>query len=128
MPLDSPGPEGEMLLKRAVFVCVENGNRRQMAEAFARIHSAGQVEAFSAGFRPSGHIKSKAAEEGRGTVTRLVSDERGREITVVRRKRTIGMSRMLSVLRKSNLINFFWRSSQARRCATFLGRKADVSS
>src|SRR5437763_16677097 len=31
-----------------------------MAEAFARIHGAGVVEAFSAGSRPSGRIKPKA--------------------------------------------------------------------
>ena len=49
-------------MKRVVFVCVENSNRSQMAEAFARIHGAGQVEAFSAGSRPSGRINPKAVE------------------------------------------------------------------
>lgn len=49
-------------MKRVVFVCVENSNRSQMAEAFARIHGAGQVEAFSAGSRPSGKINPKAVE------------------------------------------------------------------
>jgi arsenate reductase (thioredoxin) len=43
-------------VKRVVFVCVENSNRSQMAEAFARIHGAGKVEAFSAGSRPSGQL------------------------------------------------------------------------
>jgi protein-tyrosine-phosphatase len=33
-----------------------------MAEAFARIHGAGKVEAFSAGSRPSGKINPKAIE------------------------------------------------------------------
>jgi protein-tyrosine-phosphatase len=33
-----------------------------MAEAFARIHGAGKVEAFSAGSRPSGRINPKAVE------------------------------------------------------------------
>jgi protein-tyrosine-phosphatase len=47
-------------MKRVVFVCVENSNRSQMAEAFARIHGAGTVEAFSAGSRPSGRINPKA--------------------------------------------------------------------
>src|SRR5262245_53774938 len=47
-------------MKRIVFVCVENSNRSQMAEAFARIHGAGKVEAFSAGSRPSGKINPKA--------------------------------------------------------------------
>ena len=46
--------------KRVVFVCVENSNRSQMAEAFARIHGAGEVEAWSAGSRPSGRVNPKA--------------------------------------------------------------------
>jgi protein-tyrosine-phosphatase len=33
-----------------------------MAEAFARIHSAGRVETFSAGSRPSGCVNPKAVE------------------------------------------------------------------
>src|ERR1043166_5047454 len=33
-----------------------------MAEAFARIHSAAKVEAFSAGSRPSGRVNPKAIE------------------------------------------------------------------
>ena len=48
--------------KRILFVCVENSNRSQMAEAFARIHGAGKVEAFSAGSRPSGRVNPKAVE------------------------------------------------------------------
>lgn len=47
-------------MKRVLFVCVENSNRSQMAEAFARMHGAGQVEALSAGSRPSGRINPKA--------------------------------------------------------------------
>lgn len=47
-------------MKRVVFVCVENSNRSQMAEAFARM--AGGVEAFSAGSRPSGNVNPKAIE------------------------------------------------------------------
>ena len=49
-------------MKRVLFVCVENSNRSQMAEAFARIHGAGKVEAHSAGSRPSGRINPKAVE------------------------------------------------------------------
>ncbi len=45
-------------MQRVVFVCVENSNRSQMAEAFARI--AGGVEAHSAGSRPSGIVNPKA--------------------------------------------------------------------
>jgi protein-tyrosine-phosphatase len=51
-----------MLMKKVLFVCVENSNRSQMAEAFARIHGAGEVEAFSAGSRPSGRVNPKAIE------------------------------------------------------------------
>jgi arsenate reductase len=49
-------------VKRLLFVCVENSNRSQMAEAFARIHGRDQVEAYSAGSRPSGTINPKAIE------------------------------------------------------------------
>jgi protein-tyrosine-phosphatase len=49
-------------VKRVIFVCVENSNRSQMAQAFARIHGAGKVEAFSAGSRPSGRINPRAVE------------------------------------------------------------------
>ncbi len=45
---------------RVLFVCVENSCRSQMAEAFARLHGAGQVEAHSAGSRPSGVVNPKA--------------------------------------------------------------------
>ncbi len=46
--------------KSWLFVCVENSNRSQMAEAFARIHGGDKVEAYSAGSRPSGKINPKA--------------------------------------------------------------------
>jgi protein-tyrosine-phosphatase len=49
-------------LPRVLFVCVENSNRSQMAEAFARMHGAGQVEALSAGSRPSGKVNPRAIE------------------------------------------------------------------
>lgn len=49
-------------VKRIVFVCIENSNRSQMAEAFARIHGAGRVEPYSAGSRPSGRINPKAVQ------------------------------------------------------------------
>jgi len=47
---------------RVLFVCVENSNRSQMAEAFARIHGGERVEALSAGSRPSGIVNPKAIE------------------------------------------------------------------
>ncbi len=45
---------------KVLFVCVENSNRSQMAEAFAHIHGGTEVEAYSAGSRPSGVINPKA--------------------------------------------------------------------
>jgi arsenate reductase (thioredoxin) len=47
-------------MKRILFVCVENSNRSQMAEAFARIEGGDSVEVSSAGSRPSGRINPKA--------------------------------------------------------------------
>jgi arsenate reductase len=46
--------------KKLLFVCVENSNRSQMSEAFARIHGAENVEAYSAGSKPSGVVNPKA--------------------------------------------------------------------
>lgn len=43
-----------------VFVCVENSNRSQMAEGFARLHGGDLIEAFSSGSRPSGVVNPKA--------------------------------------------------------------------
>jgi protein-tyrosine-phosphatase len=47
-------------MKRVLFVCVENSNRSQMAEAFARMQGGDAVEALSAGSKPSGRINPKA--------------------------------------------------------------------
>jgi arsenate reductase (thioredoxin) len=60
------------VLPRVLFVCVENSNRSQMAEAFARMHGSGKVEAYSAGSRPSGVVNPRAAESMR---------ERGYDLT-----------------------------------------------
>ncbi|MFM7292922.1 MAG: arsenate reductase ArsC [Planctomycetia bacterium] len=49
-------------MKTVLFVCVENSNRSQMAEAFARMHGGHRVQAASAGSRPSGRINPKAIE------------------------------------------------------------------
>lgn len=48
--------------KSVLFVCVENSNRSQMAEAFARMHGGGHIEAHSAGSRPSGRVNPRAVE------------------------------------------------------------------
>lgn len=50
---------------RILFVCVENSNRSQMAEAFARIHGGDRVEIHSAGSRPSGRVNPRAIESMR---------------------------------------------------------------
>jgi protein-tyrosine-phosphatase len=47
-------------MKNILFVCIENSNRSQMAQAFAIIHGKDQVNAFSAGSRPSGKVNPKA--------------------------------------------------------------------
>jgi protein-tyrosine-phosphatase len=48
--------------KRLLFVCVENSNRSQMAEALARMLGGAAVEAYSAGSRPAGFVNPKAIE------------------------------------------------------------------
>lgn len=48
--------------KRILFVCIENSNRSQMAEAFTRMHGGDRVEAHSAGSRPSGRVNPRAIE------------------------------------------------------------------
>jgi protein-tyrosine-phosphatase len=45
---------------RVLFVCVENSNRSQMAQAFAAIYGGERVESLSAGSRPSGRVNPKA--------------------------------------------------------------------
>ena len=45
---------------KLLFVCVENANRSQMSQAFARIHGGDKVEAYSAGSKPSGVVNPKA--------------------------------------------------------------------
>lgn len=50
------------MMKRVVFVCVGNSCRSQMAEAWVRHLSAGEVEAASAGSRPTGCVDPDAAK------------------------------------------------------------------
>ncbi len=45
---------------RVLFVCVENSNRSQMAQAFAAMYGGEAVESLSAGSRPSGKVNPKA--------------------------------------------------------------------
>lgn len=64
-------------MKRLLFVCVENANRSQMAEAFARMHGGEAVEAYSAGSRPSGVLSPRAIDSMK---------ERGYDLTTHRSK------------------------------------------
>jgi protein-tyrosine-phosphatase len=43
-----------------LFVCVENANRSQMAEAFARLHGEGVLQPASAGSRPAAAVNPRA--------------------------------------------------------------------
>lgn len=45
---------------KLLFVCVENSNRSQMSQAFAKIIGGDAVEAYSAGSKPSGIVNPKA--------------------------------------------------------------------
>lgn len=45
---------------RVLFVCIENSNRSQMAQAFAKIIGGDKVEAYSSGSKPSGKINPRA--------------------------------------------------------------------
>jgi arsenate reductase (thioredoxin) len=47
-------------MKKILFVCVENSNRSQMSQAFAKIHGGDEIESFSAGSKPSGKINPRA--------------------------------------------------------------------
>ena len=45
--------------RKVLFVCIENSNRSQMAEAFAK-RAGEEIEAYSAGSKPAGKINAKA--------------------------------------------------------------------
>ena len=47
-------------MKKILFVCIENSNRSQMAEAFAKALGRGTVQVYSAGSVPSGRVNPKA--------------------------------------------------------------------
>ena len=75
-------------MKRALFVCVENSNRSQMAEAFARIHGANHVQAFSAGSCPSGSVNPNAIKS-MGELGYDLSTHRSKSIADLLRLRRI---------------------------------------
>jgi arsenate reductase len=47
---------------RILFLCIENSNRSQMAEAVGRMYAPAGVEVYSAGSAPSGKVNPKAVE------------------------------------------------------------------
>ena len=47
-------------MKKILFVCIENSNRSQMSQAFAKMLGGEEVEAYSAGSKPSGVVNPKA--------------------------------------------------------------------
>ncbi len=50
----------DKLVKKVLFVCIENSNRSQMSQAFAKLLGGNEIEAFSAGSKPSGIVNPKA--------------------------------------------------------------------
>jgi protein-tyrosine-phosphatase len=59
--LDNSPPLGELEgAKKILFVCIENSNRSQMSHAFAKMICGANVEAYSAGSKPSGIVNPKA--------------------------------------------------------------------
>ena len=51
-----------MIKARILFLCIENSNRSQMAEAFGRMYAPAGMEVYSAGSAPSGRVNPKAVE------------------------------------------------------------------
>jgi len=49
-------------MKKVLFVCVENSNRSQMAEAFGKMMNDPDIQVASAGSKPSGKVNPKAIE------------------------------------------------------------------
>ena len=65
-----------------LFVCTENSNRSQMAEAFARIHGHGTLQPHSAGSRPSGEVNPRAVQ-AMGEVGYDLSSHRSKSVSEV---------------------------------------------
>ena len=62
MKFSFPGKSKSKQKKIALFVCVENAGRSQMAEGFFRKYAPQDYEPISAGTRPSGEINPLAIE------------------------------------------------------------------
>ena len=52
--------------KKILFVCIENSNRSQMSQAIAKMLGGENVEAYSAGSKPSGIVNPKAIAAMKG--------------------------------------------------------------
>ena len=50
----------DSMKKKVLFVCIENSNRSQMSQAFAKMLGGENVKAYSAGSKPSGIVNPKA--------------------------------------------------------------------
>jgi arsenate reductase len=50
------------MMKKIIFVCIENSCRSQMAEAFGKMHGGGVLEVYSSGSKPSGQVNPRAIE------------------------------------------------------------------
>jgi arsenate reductase len=59
-PLSEAPLKFTVMKKKILFVCIENSNRSQMSQAFAKILGGDGVEAYSAGSKPSGVVNPKA--------------------------------------------------------------------
>jgi protein-tyrosine-phosphatase len=50
------------MMKKVIFVCIENSCRSQMAEAFGKMHGDGVLEVYSSGSKPSRQVNPRAIE------------------------------------------------------------------
>jgi arsenate reductase len=73
---------GDQRVTSVLFVCTENSNRSQLAEAFARIHGQGTLQPYSAGSRPSGKV-SPHAVRAMGEVGYDLSTHRSKSVSEV---------------------------------------------
>lgn len=69
-------------MAKVLFVCVENANRSQMAEAFARRLGADILEPYSAGSRPSGEVNPRAVNH-MAEIGYDLSDHRSKSLEAV---------------------------------------------
>jgi protein-tyrosine-phosphatase len=78
---------------KVIFVCVGNACRSQMAEALARHHGNGRVEAWSAGSAPLGHIVAETYDvlEEKGISLEGHTSKSLRDVPLVEMDVVVGM-------------------------------------